>query len=113
MAAHSKARDRNVIGCAVEGPVLIQIWHVPSVVRSNGEHGGRLDSTQTAAATSNGTASMLALGAGGALLPQQGEGAIGSGATDELPSMALGICLEGGVVWDCKWRPGSSSRHGR
>ena len=28
-----------------------------------------------------------------------------------LPGLALALCLQGGVVWDCKWQPGSQSPH--
>ena len=28
----------------------------------------------------------------------------------ELPNLALALCLHGGLVWDCKWQPGSGHR---
>lgn len=31
---------------------------------------------------------------------------------DGLPSLALALCLHGGLVWDCKWQPGSGPCHG-
>lgn len=29
---------------------------------------------------------------------------------DPLARLALGICLNAGVVWDCKWQPGSGNK---
>ncbi|CAL8469549.1 g9090 [Coccomyxa elongata] len=112
VAAHPKARDRNVIGRVIEGPVLLQIWRVPT-----------LDSAE------NNSAAAAAVGAGPGPGKQPEEGdeegqhvmEVGSGVArlagtasnaSELPMMVLGICLNGGVVWDCKWRPGSGA-HGR
>ena len=28
-----------------------------------------------------------------------------------LPSLALALCLQGGVVWDCEWQPGLQPSH--
>ena len=30
---------------------------------------------------------------------------------DGLPSLALALCMHGGLVWDCKWQPCSKPCH--
>jgi hypothetical protein len=63
VCAHPAARQHNVMGRAVAGPALLQIWEVASTAAQGG--------------------------------PQA--------------RLALGICLDGGLAWDCKWRPGSAN----
>ena len=100
--------------------MLVQIWRVPS--SANTDEGARRGSTDSAAAAAGSAGPGPGSGAGGWNLPGQGEGSNGdvseagcSGchAADGLPRLVLGICLEGGVVWDCKWRPGSSGGDSR
>ncbi len=92
--------------------MLLQIWRVPT-----------LDSAEDNSAA----AAAVGAGPGPREQPEEGDGAgqhvmeVGSGGArlagtpsnaSELPTMVLGVCLNGGVVWDCKWRPGSGT-HGR
>ncbi len=30
---------------------------------------------------------------------------------DGLPGLAIALCLQGGIVWDCKWQPGPQPSH--
>ena len=115
VAAHPKARNRNVIGRVIEGPVLLQIWRVPNLKGT--------EANSAAAAPSGGgpgpgeqheedVCQSQGIGAGERVM-ESGSGVAGLAgkaySASELPSMVLGICLTGGVVWDCKWRPGSGA----
>ncbi|BDA44713.1 probable general transcription factor 3C polypeptide 2 [Coccomyxa sp. Obi] len=115
VAAHPKARDRNVIGHVIEGPVLLQIWRVASLDVAEvdsaaaapvGAHPGPGGQHEEGVCQSQGD------GAGERVVESDSGVARLEGTTSsasELPSMVLGICLTGGVVWDCKWRPGSGA----
>ncbi len=113
VAAHPKARDRNVIGRVIEGPVLLQIWRVPNLKST--------EANPAAAAPSGGGPGGQHVegvcqsqgGGAGERVVESGSGVAGLAgkaySASELPSMVLGICLTGGVVWDCNWRPGSGA----
>lgn len=104
MAAHPKAREHNVIGRATEGPALLQIWEVPS---ASGAEEGEDRATSGPDSAAGNTVSSGDRGPGEGA-ENGGPQATGQGsAAAQLPRMALGICMEGGVIWDCKWRPGS------
>ena len=78
VAAHPKGRHKNVMGTPVAGPAVVQLWCVTTeAVSPSGD-------VKAKSATQQGTA-------------QRGSAPA---------AMELGICHDGGVVWDLKWRPG-------
>lgn len=78
VGAHPKDREHNMIGRAVAGMALLQIWEVNGPAR-------QLEAA-TASSASRAPVAPIA-------------------------RLAQAICLDGGLVWDCKWQPGSQSRH--
>lgn len=140
MGVHPRGHERNVIGRQIRGPAMLQIWEVPPSVQRSGRTAAAAAAQPSSRSTDQSASAAQESASTGAAnteeaseqLPQQETEVLDegvncramtisaevapvakSGSAAEvvsLPRMVMGICSDGGLVWDCKWRPTSAQK---
>ena len=102
VAAHPRGREKNAVGPTPPGPVLLQIWSIPTSAQPHSSNTNAADITPMQSPTHRDPRMAQA-----ASQVSPSNGSVASSANGGGAKLEFGMALKGGVVRDCQWCPGA------